>query len=217
MKQEMLRKKIKVEKKLGKNKRIEILNTKIDVLTTDETVKLVEQYVLKKEPLHLMGVNADKINEVNQNEKMKEIVNSCGIINADGAATGFMGLGMMNMASGGMTGGVMQNAFAPQQAPQQVYDPYAQQQAAPAPVNQAPVQPVAPTQAQPTPTETPVESTKICTNCGTPVTGKFCSNCGTAYVEPVVEQPAGPRKCSNCGAELLEGAKFCVECGTSAQ
>ena len=33
-----------------------------------------------------MGVNADKINEVNSNERMKQIVNSCGIINADGAS-----------------------------------------------------------------------------------------------------------------------------------
>ena len=33
-----------------------------------------------------MGVNADKINEVGQNELMKKIVNSCGVINADGAS-----------------------------------------------------------------------------------------------------------------------------------
>lgn len=33
--------------------------------------------------------------------------------NEGGAATGFMGVGMMNMASGGLTGGVMQNAFKP--------------------------------------------------------------------------------------------------------
>lgn len=77
---------IKQEKKLGNNKRITILNTMVDVLNVEETIQLVEQYVLEKEPLHLMGVNADKINEVNENVKMKEIVNSCGIINADGAS-----------------------------------------------------------------------------------------------------------------------------------
>lgn len=71
---------------LGNNKRITILNTIIDVLSMQETIELVEKYVKTKTPLHLMGVNADKINEVNQNEKMKEIVNSCGIINADGAS-----------------------------------------------------------------------------------------------------------------------------------
>lgn len=77
---------IKQEKILGKNKRITILNTIIDVLNTKETIDLVEKYVKTKTPLHLMGVNADKINEVNENELMKKIVNSCGIINADGAS-----------------------------------------------------------------------------------------------------------------------------------
>lgn len=77
---------INQEKVLGNNKRITILNTTIDVLNTDETIKLVEKYVVTKTPLHLMGVNADKINEVNENELMKKIVNSCGVINADGAS-----------------------------------------------------------------------------------------------------------------------------------
>lgn len=77
---------IKQEKILGTNKRITILNTTIDVLNVKETINLVEQYVKTKTPLHLMGVNADKINEVNSNELMKEIVNKCGVINADGAS-----------------------------------------------------------------------------------------------------------------------------------
>ena len=78
--------KIKQEKVLGKNKRIKILNTTIDVLNMTETIELVDKYITLKTPLHLMGVNADKINEVNKNEVMKKIVNSCGIINADGAS-----------------------------------------------------------------------------------------------------------------------------------
>lgn len=77
---------VEQEQILGKNSRITILNTLIDVLNTKETIDLVEQYVTTKTPLHLMGVNADKINEVNSNESMKKIVNSCGIINADGAS-----------------------------------------------------------------------------------------------------------------------------------
>jgi len=78
--------KITQEKILGNNKRIKLLNTTIDVLSANETISLVEKYIMAKEPLHLMGVNADKINEVNANERMKQIVNSCGIINADGAS-----------------------------------------------------------------------------------------------------------------------------------
>ena len=77
---------VKQEKRLGKNQRITILGTKIDVLNTQETVKLVEKYVLTKTTLHLMGVNADKINELNKNPLLKEIVNKCGVINADGAS-----------------------------------------------------------------------------------------------------------------------------------
>lgn len=76
----------KQEKILSNNKRITILNTIIDVLDVQETIDLVEKYVKQKEPLHLMGVNADKINELNKNARLKQIVNSCGIINADGAS-----------------------------------------------------------------------------------------------------------------------------------
>lgn len=67
-------------------KRICILNTLIDSLTMDETLNKVEKYIVDEEPLHLMGVNADKINMLNTNERLKRIVNSCGIINADGAS-----------------------------------------------------------------------------------------------------------------------------------
>lgn len=74
----------KQETRLGNNPRITILNTVIDVLNVQDTIRLVEEYVKRKEPLHLMGVNADKINELNENERLKQIVNSCGIINADG-------------------------------------------------------------------------------------------------------------------------------------
>lgn len=77
---------INQEKILGDNKRITILNTQIDVLSQEETINLVEKYIVTKTPLHLMGVNADKINELNSNDLMKKIVNSCGIINADGAS-----------------------------------------------------------------------------------------------------------------------------------
>lgn len=77
---------IKQEKVLGNNKRIVLLNAIIDVLDMRETVELVEKYINTKTPLHLMGVNADKINELNSNPLMKEIVNKCGIINADGAS-----------------------------------------------------------------------------------------------------------------------------------
>lgn len=78
--------KVKQEAILGNNKRIAFLNTTIDVLTMRQTVNITENYVQMKEPLHLIGVNADKINALNENSYLKSIVNSCGIINADGAS-----------------------------------------------------------------------------------------------------------------------------------
>lgn len=71
---------------LEKNKRIEILHTIIDVLTVEETIERVKEYIDEGCGLHLMGVNADKINMLNENERLKTIVNGCGIINADGAS-----------------------------------------------------------------------------------------------------------------------------------
>lgn len=95
--------------------------------------------------------------------------------NASGAANGFMGIGMMNMASGGMVGGVATNAMNNPnvQGSTTQYDPYAQQPVQPTqPVQSETVQPAQPVQSAPA---TP----KFCTNCGEPVTGKFCGNCGT--------------------------------------
>ena len=66
--------------------RIKILNTFIDNLSMDETVKEVGRYVEESRPLHLMGVNADKINALNDNKELQDIVNKCEIINADGAS-----------------------------------------------------------------------------------------------------------------------------------
>lgn len=74
------------EQILGTNPRIRILDIFIDVLSVNQTIKLVEKYVIKKIPLHLIGVNADKINEANKNIRLKQIINSCGVINADGAS-----------------------------------------------------------------------------------------------------------------------------------
>ena len=76
------------EKRLGNNKRINILNIDIDVLNMKQTVELVEKYIVTKTPLHLMGVNADKINECNKNVRLRQIVNSCGVINATGSGHG---------------------------------------------------------------------------------------------------------------------------------
>lgn len=108
--------------------------------------------------------------------------------NEGGASGAFMGLGMMNMGSGGMSGSVMQNAWnGGGQGSQVNYDPYNQGGGGGA---------VAP-QQQGVP----------CPKCGTPITGKFCPNCGTP-----APAPAAKMKCPQCGTEST--GKFCPECGT---
>lgn len=89
---------------MKKNKRITILDTTVDVLTVNETIDLVEDYVRNKTPLHLMGVNADKINMLSNDSKLKNIINNCGIINADGAsvvlASRFLGMPLPERVAG---------------------------------------------------------------------------------------------------------------------
>ena len=48
----------------------------------------------------------------------------------------------------------------------------------------------------------------VCATCGKPVGAeRFCSNCGT---------PTGQNHCTQCGAELAAGARFCGSCGAKA-
>lgn len=83
--------------------------------------------------------------------------------NANGAANGFMGVGMMNMASGGMNAAVMQNAFSNNN-----------QTPAPEQTSQASVQEENNGAVENT------SSAKFCPNCGTKSSGgNFCTNCGT--------------------------------------
>lgn len=128
--------------------------------------------------------------------------------NAAGAATGFMGLGMMN----GMAGdGTMQTLYQMQQ-------------------NQAAVQPA------PAPVPQPAANGWTCA-CGATNTGKFCAECGSPKPadegwtcscgavnkgkfcpECGAKKPAGVPvyKCDKCGWEPEKGVtppKFCPECG----
>lgn len=67
-------------------KKVELFNVWFDALTTQETVQLVEKKIREKVGIHLLGVNADKINEVKYDPKLKKIVADADITNADGAS-----------------------------------------------------------------------------------------------------------------------------------
>ena len=128
--------------------------------------------------------------------------------NENGAVGGFMGVGMANMGSGGMTGSAMQNAWNGQGG-QTTYDPYNQQ---PKAQSQGVACPNCGTMITGkfcpecgTPAPTP-KTTMKCPKCGTESTGKFCPECGTPLAA------VGPKKCPKCGTEVT--GKFCPECGT---
>ncbi|MBQ6770959.1 MAG: SPFH domain-containing protein [Bacteroidales bacterium] len=133
--------------------------------------------------------------------------------NEAGAAGAFMGLGMANMGSGGMTGSVMQNAWNGGQGGQVNYDPYNQggggggqaaPQGVPCPKCGTPITGKFCPECG-TPAPAPAAKMK-CPKCGTESTGKFCPECGTPMAA------VGPRKCPKCGTEVT--GKFCPECGT---
>lgn len=131
--------------------------------------------------------------------------------NPGGAGNAFIGLGMMNAGTGGMTGGAMQNAWN-NQGQQQNYDPYNQGgQAAPkgvpCPKCGTPITgKFCPECGTPAPAPKP---TMKCPKCGTESSGKFCPECGTPMAA------VGPKRCPKCGTEVT--GKFCPECGTPVE
>jgi N-acetylglucosaminyldiphosphoundecaprenol N-acetyl-beta-D-mannosaminyltransferase len=64
--------------------RAELFDIKIDLLTIRQTLEKIELLIDKKIPSHVIGVNADKINLIMENKEIRDIVNRCHIVNADG-------------------------------------------------------------------------------------------------------------------------------------
>ena len=188
---------------------IEIVGFVVESVTLDEeSEKKIDDYELSSNSYMqqgtLVGAYANAVQDAANNK--------------GGAMNGFMGIGMMNMASGGMVGGAVQGPWQQTNGATQNFDPYAKQQ--------APVEPTqTPVQSEQTPAESqenkpePVHAeqpqepavsgdTWTCPNCGAVVSGKFCTECGMK--KPEVEEK---RVCKKCGAELAPTAKFCPECG----
>jgi membrane protease subunit (stomatin/prohibitin family) len=108
--------------------------------------------------------------------------------NSNGAANGFLGVGMVNMAGNGIFGGTV-NQTANQAAQNTA-------QVAAATANNS---------------EQISQNGWKCPKCGKENTGKFCDECGTK--KPTVAE----KKCPKCGANVNENAKFCPECGEKLQ
>lgn len=115
--------------------------------------------------------------------------------NSNGAMNGFMGIGMMNMASNGITGGA---ASGPWQNTQNQTV-----------VNQQPQNTAPQVNSVTTTEETLNTSSEWVCECGTKNTGKFCSNCGKKHETNKV--------CPKCGTVNEITSKFCNECGEKLQ
>lgn len=66
--------------------RYEILNTYVNAISMDETIKRVEEIIKKGVPTQHVVINAAKVNLMEQDLKLRSIVNACPLINADGAS-----------------------------------------------------------------------------------------------------------------------------------
>ena len=68
------------------SKRYRIFDTYVDALSMDETIERVEEIIKKGIPTQHVVINALKVNLIEKDEKLRRIVNSCPLINADGAS-----------------------------------------------------------------------------------------------------------------------------------
>lgn len=67
-------------------RRYPILNTYVNALSLDETIAEVEKIIAAGVPTQHVVVNASKVNLMESDWKLAEIVNACPLINADGAS-----------------------------------------------------------------------------------------------------------------------------------
>jgi N-acetylglucosaminyldiphosphoundecaprenol N-acetyl-beta-D-mannosaminyltransferase len=65
---------------------IQILNTNIHNYSMSETLELIDVCIKKKEQIHHVVVNAGKMVSMQKDLKLRESVNNCDLINADGQA-----------------------------------------------------------------------------------------------------------------------------------
>ena len=134
---------------------IKIVSFNIKVSLTDDAEKNIKEYQLASNSMmqqgKLVGSYANAVEGAANN--------------ANGAANGFMGIGMMNMASNGIVGGAATGPWV-NQAPGSVAQPVQQTQQQPAQSTQAVV-------------STPVATSEEweCPSCKVKCSGKFCQEC----------------------------------------
>ena len=66
--------------------RYKILNTYVNAISMGETIAEVEKVIAARKPTQHVVINALKVNLMREDPKLRKIVNSCPLINADGAS-----------------------------------------------------------------------------------------------------------------------------------
>lgn len=66
--------------------RYQILNTYVNALSLDESLREIEKIIQRGAPTQHVVINASKVNLMEEDPKLAEIVNACPLINADGAS-----------------------------------------------------------------------------------------------------------------------------------
>ena len=69
-----------------KSTRYKIMNTYVNAVSMDETIRRVEKIIEKGKPTQHVVINASKVNLMEDDPELRRIVNSCPLINADGAS-----------------------------------------------------------------------------------------------------------------------------------
>ena len=128
------------------------------VTLDDESNKKIDNYELSSNSYMQQGTLVGGISQAMQDAAK----------NANGAATGMMGVGMVNMASGGLTNSAIGNAFA--NTDNSRIDLSKEEEKA---------EPEEPQPEDKEETQEEKPKAKFCSNCGNPVDGNFCSSCGT--------------------------------------
>lgn len=152
---------------------IQLVSFAVESVTLDdESSKKIDNYELSSnahmQQGALVGAYAQAVQDAANNE--------------GGASNGFMGIGMMNMASGGMIGGAIQNPFSQNnQTTNQNVDPFEKPNTAGAQNSCSKCGAIVNGKfCSECGTALSTDTKKFCSKCGTEVTGKFCTNCGTA-------------------------------------
>ena len=69
-----------------KSSRYKIMNTYVNAVSMEETIKRIEKIIEKGKPTQHVVINASKVNLMEEDPELRRIVNSCPLINADGAS-----------------------------------------------------------------------------------------------------------------------------------